>query len=396
MNSLLIRPSQKILSKSQETFNRLIKKIEKIQNNIKKTEAELNQGLHYYHSYVRPTQKIMVEKLSECIPIFYSYYTQPRLKLSKNEKGILKELIASLLSQLSNYVPVQDLNEEIIEIIKDIDGVNVKEVFKDEFDSLKKEIWEFAKQEGLDLDFSSINATDSEEEMKAKIQEAILKAKGNKQREEEEVVERSDVKEKVKKKTKLQLKKEQREREVEELHKKGLSKIYKQLARVLHPDLERDPLLKAEKEELMKKLTVAYDNQDLHTLLSLEITWMNRNAENENDSHVQADEQLKIYNALLKEQTKSLEEELNVLFRHPRYFDIQHLINGNSSSILDILENENCTLSSDFRRYSKAIIDLKDGSNFKGIKEILKAFSNPPNPDMVELIEMMKFFELMR
>jgi len=139
----------------------------------------------------------------------------------------------------------------------------------------------------------------------------------------------------------------------------------------------------------MKKLTVAYENQDLHTLLSLEITWMNRIASNGSKSHLQnAGEQLNIYNALLKDQVQSLQEELDYLFRHPRYFDMRHILNGyRRSSILEILEDEEQQLFSDFERYSLAIIDLKEGSNFKGIKQILKQFSSVP-----DVFEMMDFF----
>ncbi len=387
MNSLLIKASKKTLTKSQETFNRHIKKIEKLQINIKKTETLLNQGVRYYHSNVRPAEEKMLEKLSECIPIFYSYYKHPRSKLLKDEREILKELIQSLLTRLASYVMPQEISEEITEIVRDIEGVDIKEIIDSELDSFKKNVSSYAEQQGLNIDLSAINVTDSKEEIMAKFQKAILEASENKKTEEINTID--NIKEKVKKKTKQQLKKEQREREIEEIHKKGLSRIYKQLARTLHPDLELDPSLKVEKETLMKKLTVAYDNQDLHTLLTLEITWMNRNASNGSESGVQeVEEQLNVYNALLKDQVKSLQKELNNLFLHPRYFDMQHILNGHhQSSILEMLEDEESQLFSDFERYSLSIIELKEGSNFKRIKQILKEFSSMPN-----VFEMMGLF----
>jgi hypothetical protein len=156
----------------------------------------------------------------------------------------------------------------------------------------------------------------------------------------------------------------------------------------LHPDLEMDPLVKAEKEALMKKLTVAYDNQDLHTLLSLEITWMNRTASN-SESHVQeAEEQLSVYNALLKDQVKSLEEELDALFMHPKFMDIQRILAHHPrSTIIDILKDEEQYISGDLKRYSSSIMELKDGTNFKGIKQILKEFEREP-----DFLEMLQFF----
>lgn len=140
----------------------------------------------------------------------------------------------------------------------------------------------------------------------------------------------------------------------------------------------------------MKKLTTAYENQDLHTLLSLEIMWMNRAASNEDESRTQkAEEQLKVYNDLLKDQVKSLQEELDHLFLHPRYFDIENILKGyhEPSFILQALNNEKQKLLEDFERFSSTIIDLKGGSNFKRIKQILKEFSAPLN-----FFEMIEFF----
>lgn len=72
----------------------------------------LNQGLHYYHSNVLPVEKKMLEKLLECIPIFYSYYRHPHSKISKKECGTLKELIATQLTHLRRYAIPHELNAE--------------------------------------------------------------------------------------------------------------------------------------------------------------------------------------------------------------------------------------------------------------------------------------------
>ncbi|MGZ3633892.1 MAG: hypothetical protein ACXWM7_06410, partial [Parachlamydiaceae bacterium] len=369
----------------QSTFNLLTKKIEKLQNSIKEREAKLNKGLHDYHSNVRPLEEKIVEKLSECIPLFYSYYKHPRSKLSKKEREILKELIQSLLGRLGNYMMPQQINSEIADIISDIEGTDFQEILSDQFAFFKEEISSFAAQQGLDIDLSEINVTDSEEELMAKFQSAFETSKNS-----QEKADIKGMKERAKKKTKQQLKKEQHAREVEEIQKKGLSKIYKELAKALHPDLELDPVIKAEKEALMKKLTLAYENQDLHTLLSLEITWMNRSASNEGDSRFQiGEEQLKIYNAILKDQVKSLEEEVDHLFTHPRYFDMRHILDEyHQTSVIEMLEDEKKQLSKDIERYSLAIIDLKGGSNFKRVKQILKEFSSIPEDIFSDLMKL--------
>jgi hypothetical protein len=67
-------------------------------------------------------------------------------------------------------------------------------------------------------------------------------------------------------------------RAAEEFRKRSIAKLYKQLARVLHPDLEQDRGLQSEKVQLMQELTEAYRQNDLHTLLRLELQWIETKA----------------------------------------------------------------------------------------------------------------------
>src|SRR5262249_31774859 len=102
----------------------------------------------------------------------------------------------------------------------------------------------------------------------------------------------------------------------EELRKRSIANIYKQLARVLHPDLERDAERQKKKVQLMQELTVAYRQNDLHTLLRLEMQWI----ENEGgDIDRLTEEKLGVYNEILQGQVQGLEQRLIGLMFHPRY-----------------------------------------------------------------------------
>jgi curved DNA-binding protein CbpA len=81
--------------------------------------------------------------------------------------------------------------------------------------------------------------------------------------------------------------------------RRTIGAIYKQLAKVLHPDLEPDPEKRGEKLALMQQLTAAYRNEDLPSLLRLELEWLHRE---EGDLDRLTEEELKIYNAVLREQ----------------------------------------------------------------------------------------------
>ena len=123
-------------------------------------------------------------------------------------------------------------------------------------------------------------------------------------------------------------------------------------------------------------MTDAYENKDLHALLSLEIAWMNRIASNEEESHFQAvEEQPMIYNSILKDQAASVKEELDRIGFSPRYYDMLHILeNSYPFSVFEALENEKEQLTCDIQRYSSAIVDLTGGSNFKRVKKFSKNF----------------------
>ncbi len=105
-------------------------------------------------------------------------------------------------------------------------------------------------------------------------------------------------------------------REAEETRKRTVATIYKQLAKVLHPDLETDPALREQKHHLMQELTTAYKQGDLHTLLRLELAWIHRE---EGDLDRLTDEKLAVYITLLHEQIGDLHEEVASIAHSPRF-----------------------------------------------------------------------------
>jgi hypothetical protein len=121
---------------------------------------------------------------------------------------------------------------------------------------------------------------------------------------------------KTRRKTAKQIEKEKAQAAADELKQKSISTIYRQLAKLLHPDLERDETRRAEKEALMQEVTVAYEARDLHTLLLLELKWIHQE-----QNHLQsvADEKLALYLQVLREQARDLEQEKWQLINHPRY-----------------------------------------------------------------------------
>ena len=88
--------------------------------------------------------------------------------------------------------------------------------------------------------------------------------------------------------------------------------IYRQLARVHHPDLERDPAKQADKTAQMQRIVEAYEADDLYTLLQL--------LAETGPADAGADDVLASYTRALLQQQIQLKQEMNELKYGPNGF----------------------------------------------------------------------------
>lgn len=106
-----------------------------------------------------------------------------------------------------------------------------------------------------------------------------------------------------KKPTKAQAKKQAEA----ELTAQSLREIYRKLASALHPDREPDPDKRAARTALMQRANQAYDQQDLLTLLSLQLETAQIN---HSDLAATAPARLKLYNKALAEQLADIQAQI--------------------------------------------------------------------------------------
>jgi hypothetical protein len=308
----IVRTSIKtIYTPEQKEFHRLKKKVEWLQNEQKNRQEQLDHCLLFYHEKIKPEEEIVYNAMMERVRLIYAFYKKQGC-FSKAERRTLKHVILNSMDQVFEMVEFGKISPEIKQIFKELNGCDFGDVAAEELELTKSQLKEMFKEEGVDVDFSGINCTESLEEILRKMSESVDAALFEKSDQPQE-----ELKEKPK--TKKQLQKEQRRREAEELQKRSLNTIYKQLAKTFHPDLEPDVEQKARKEVFMKKLTNAYENNDLYTLLTLENEWMNISS---SQAASQSREQLKIYNAILRDQVRALQDSLGLLITHPKYFQI--------------------------------------------------------------------------
>ncbi|GEO04866.1 hypothetical protein AAE02nite_25300 [Adhaeribacter aerolatus] len=309
----IAKQKQQVLSKPQQTFNRLTKKIEKLQQEIADTNRMLGEKLAFYGENIHPLEQQLVVLRKQTVQLLLPYYTDKKL-LPKKDKKILREVLAEQLNDIFSFSE-DEPDEELQNAFEVVEGVKYEEAQQQDFDQMKSEMADMFESFGFRMNFEDLRPDMSPEELIRKMQEM-----------EEQVSQQArnlGQEAPARKKSKKQLEREEREKQTAEVKSKSISRIYKQLAKVLHPDLEQDTELKAFKELRMRELTTAYEKNDLHTLLRLELEWIQKEEAN---LEKLTDEKLTIYNEVLKEQVADLEEESFTMLQHPRYQPLLRLV----------------------------------------------------------------------
>jgi hypothetical protein len=368
MDNLVRKKAPKMqLSPAQKAFHRLQKKIENLQVSLKTTEEQLDQSLLFYYEKIQPLEKRIVTHLTECIKLLYHHLKNPT-SLSKKEHKLLKELISYKINEIFSITMFKEIDPEIRLIFKELEGIDYEEAASKDLDHLRAEMENMFKEEGIEIDLSKINLFDDEHDLNHKLFEAMGEAHAKRLENESAIP--------PKEKTKRELEKEKKAQELENLQKKGIGTIYKQLVKVLHPDLEQNPAIKKEKEELMKKLTVAYENNDLITLLSLEMEWINSSDKKGMNEPQKNDEQLKIYNSILKDQIEMLQEGIHSLFLYPKYLPIQKYFSDETYPPMFLMKLRQIEAQEEANHYQFTADQLRSQDALKTLRSILKAFSS--------------------
>lgn len=302
---VLVPGAKERLSKAQLAFNRLIQRIEKLRRKIAQETERLTTHLEFYRAQIRPLEVQVAEARKAVVRLLFPYLNGPSLGRRKGKsavRGVIQEQLQAIM-EVFGELPDEDLRT----VFEAVEGKSMKEAEADDFEMMREQLGEMLGSMGVDADLSGMRPGMSDAEVAAQM--AQLKARIEEERSNAEASESRP-------KTKKQLEREAREQAAEELRKRDVGGLYRQLAKLLHPDLEQDPVLRAEKEVAMKELTTAYKNSDLHGMLRLEMAWI---AREQADASRLTDQKLAIYNKVLKEQAVELEEQLAAVLVHPRF-----------------------------------------------------------------------------
>jgi len=317
------------LSPQQKLFNNLTKKIETLTKKIEKDKSILDNCLHEYSKHLPHLQKEQAKAQFEMAKTL----AESEKHIKYNQKQY-QDLVNCIVWLCNDAFSGMEATEEMKTFYNKWSANTYEEELEEETNSIKEALRDEVKMNfGIDLDLSDLD--DSPESM-AKLQQRLMEAMQEKMANENNATPPPK-----KKKSKKQLEKEANEKEEEESKLKSIRSIYVALAKVLHPDTVMDEEDKLKREELMKKVTVAYNNKDIATLLRLELEWV---ANETNNLESLSEDKLKVYIATLKQQVSELEMENAQLYHHPRFHVISEFLRYNANGALQRIKRKEMEL----------------------------------------------------
>lgn len=316
------------LTKRQKQFDRQVRKLEKLHAEYRRNEASWECFGHTFTREIHPAEQQQHLLRLDLIELFDKAWTENPYR-NKQDKETLVHVLERECQSAFTFEPdieerlpwFQQLVKRLSEQRKEA-TLAAHQSFYDDLTRLdsdeREEIGELMAEmlDQLGLDGSRFTADLTPEQFAEEMERQLSEAQAGRAGRSAEDTADSSSTSRPRKPTAKQKKAEAKAAEREKARHRTLSTIYKQLAKVIHPDLETDPARRAEKQRVMQELTAAHRQRDLHTLLRLELEWL----ENET-GHLDtlSDEKLAIYLDVLREQIGEVEASIAALPGEPRF-----------------------------------------------------------------------------
>lgn len=384
-NQLILsaRTGDQELSKAALKFNRLLSKLDRVQEKKEILRNELDTKLADTLREVLPVFQewcnVRVQIITGLIHYLLEY------SVSSRDEEVLLDYLEGQIQELM-HVPIelkQEIKAEMLhawamlttgEAWEESEPSKTEEPMdeeafrteqrKRELDYLNEQLRPFGKR----IEASDVGENLSDEEWHIKLKEKIDALN-------------SEIfgQKKEKKKTKKQTEREQKKAKIDEVKAKSFSALYKQLAKMLHPDGETNEQMREKKTEWMKKLTHAYKSKDIKTLLLLELEWLRTE---KSEAQRLSEEKLEFMNEMLSEQVKEAERQAEMVLYEPRYRLLAAFAGGRENLLRYHPKNEKRVLSgylsSDTDVFRQLQTSQKDAKRV--VKEVIQDARRMSNP----------------
>lgn len=315
----------KALSREEAAFNDLLLKIGMAKDSLESTKSMLESKRKLAESQLRP---IIDKQIAIRFKLFYIYWEAYNDKKGKKKDNVFAHFLIKEYGEIKSigenltekeHIYLNSIYDELLKEhygkrFDDDDDDEEEEFTQEEFEGYLEEFRQQQLELGYDVDFSNLNINMPEQELQAELNERLKQAR-----------QKAHFEGTGPKKSKKELEKEAEQKEIEEAKKKNVSTIFKSLAKLVHPDLERDETERIKKEEFMKKVNQAYNEHDLFTLLALEQELIADSSERLNEL---SEAQIKIYIKVFKEQLSEIKNKESQLFYQPEYNFLRNYVDN--------------------------------------------------------------------
>ena len=277
------------LRKLKHDFNHRLKAIAKLKDEIEKLPKVFVLLNEKFNKTAKPTEELLVKSKLELIETMDGAFNKK--SFSKNECEHIRSLMLEELNSISEMgYEYDEKYQEYFEM--DMPGgvpQEAEEIFQEMVNNMM----------GMDVDIQDVIG---EERLSP---EAFEEKYGAEMREKAKAFEEGQKDQKQQRKS-MKTGKEEVGGPDLNLH---FMKIYKNIAKKIHPDLEQNATIRKEKQKLMQELAHAKDNRDLFQLISIKL----KVEKIENKEMVLDEGYLKLYAERLLEQKKDLEADIFIL-----------------------------------------------------------------------------------
>jgi len=304
--SAIVKISGRVLSKEQKQFNSLIEDLKRAGNELELLKKELPKYFSELLEISKPLEQEMLELNYSLIKASDRYLRE--MKLTKNQRTTVMDYVLFKIRELP-VEPPEDI-KKIYDVHSEVGFDEEAEAGIDAINNQMSKMMEAMFGIKVDTDFDpNLSEFEKVERLKSKLEET-----GFADFAQNRLFDFDNGPGNERKKSKKEIKADETRRIQQEkedvLRKKSFKSIYMDLMKAFHPDTESDPLLKAEKEEISKLITVAYGNEDFFGLLKLEAEYLSQN-----DNRIQTlpKDQLQYYMKMLGNQKAELKYQKDEL-----------------------------------------------------------------------------------
>jgi hypothetical protein len=299
-------------SRKARAVRRLLAQVESLQKEFEREKRRLDDALIFCAAQIRPRRE-RVTRLRTDVVLAMAALLDDR-RIGKADRRVLRALLVEQLDEV--LANTEAPAPEIKQLFERLHGVGFDEAVQDEIDEARSLMADAFEELGLDMEVPDLRPGMTEEEMAAAAAQIADHFR--------QLEEKARGGTPSRRKTKRQLREEKRAEQLEQMRKLSIGAIYKRLVKALHPDLEHDDAARDRKGVLMQEVTAAYARTDLHTLLRLELEWL----EGDGDAARRSEQTLDAYAQVLRQQVSQLRIECAELPFHPRY---ESLVTGSSA-----------------------------------------------------------------